>query len=769
MRPYLAIVKDSFREALANRILWVVLVAITLLLVLLAPLTIQEVKATRIAPREILAPIPLLNAIYLEREAADDGASPASRIWSLLDDTDRKFIRQTVEPSDDSGGSRRFIRAETSGVLQSVIESPDLYDRDAWGDVQLKEDLAAEAEQSDLSGEALKARNRKLVAAAFPGFIRLQTDSAFQVYYLWFDLFEPIPVTADQIEQSIRLIVVSLNSWLVGGVGVMVAILVTANIVPRTFEPGEITLLLSKPISRTMLFVTKYLGGCAFALVCAAYLMAGLFLILGVMHQIWAFGLVWCIPLYVFVFSVYYAVSAAVGALTRSAILSVVATICFWLLLFGLGTAKGTLDELVIKPISLTEIIPAGDDLFTVNGNREVLLWDASQKSWNQVFAGEQTPGPAMLRRQMLASQRVLPQYDASRDLLISNEETPHQFGANGSLNLLAGRPENGWYRERIGVAPDLIKDVLIDPDGRVLCVTRSGVYEFTGEFQEQPEKGWVEGAIGNIFGSSDKNFRQLTPDDMAQFRRPFSIAMHLDSGDLALYAAGELIVLQKQDDGTFEPSRPTELDVDGPGLVGFGKQVVVVTEEGRARFFEPDDLSPRGEVEAFDAAPRSVAVSPDGQLIAVVSHDRSYALLRIDDGGKPEVVRRRGNIGAAAFGDDGRLYVADDYRQVTSIVPDDRSDPERFSQPDDIFLRVYRYGIWPLYTVLPKPAQMDELATYLMTEQKSLTLTEEEAGANSLEADRVELNLWGPLRSNVIFIAVVLGLTSFVISRRDY
>src|SRR5436190_12255234 len=41
MRPYLAIIKDSFREALASRVLWILLSIITLKLVLLAPLTVR--------------------------------------------------------------------------------------------------------------------------------------------------------------------------------------------------------------------------------------------------------------------------------------------------------------------------------------------------------------------------------------------------------------------------------------------------------------------------------------------------------------------------------------------------------------------------------------------------------------------------------------------------------------------------------------------------------------------------------------------------------
>ena len=42
MRPYFAIIKDSFRAALASRVLYVLLIFITLLLLVIAPLHIRE-------------------------------------------------------------------------------------------------------------------------------------------------------------------------------------------------------------------------------------------------------------------------------------------------------------------------------------------------------------------------------------------------------------------------------------------------------------------------------------------------------------------------------------------------------------------------------------------------------------------------------------------------------------------------------------------------------------------------------------------------------
>src|SRR5262245_34425799 len=53
MRPYLAIIKDSFREAIASRVLWVLLSLILVHLILLAPLGIKLNLTTDFVWRDI--------------------------------------------------------------------------------------------------------------------------------------------------------------------------------------------------------------------------------------------------------------------------------------------------------------------------------------------------------------------------------------------------------------------------------------------------------------------------------------------------------------------------------------------------------------------------------------------------------------------------------------------------------------------------------------------------------------------------------------------
>ncbi|MDC0311312.1 ABC transporter permease, partial [bacterium] len=77
-------------------------------------------------------------------------------------------------------------------------------------------------------------------------------------------------------QQQLSKLLISELPWyfekLVLSIGLLIAIIVTANLIPETFEPGSLNLLLSKPISRWGLYVAKFVGGCAFIAICAAYL-----------------------------------------------------------------------------------------------------------------------------------------------------------------------------------------------------------------------------------------------------------------------------------------------------------------------------------------------------------------------------------------------------------------------------------------------------------------------------------------------------------------
>ena len=64
----------------------------------------------------------------------------------------------------------------------------------------------------------------------------------------------------------IRAAVGTISSFFLGYLGLFAGNIVTSNVIPQTFEPGAVDLLLSKPVNRIGCLSEKFLGGCLFVL-----------------------------------------------------------------------------------------------------------------------------------------------------------------------------------------------------------------------------------------------------------------------------------------------------------------------------------------------------------------------------------------------------------------------------------------------------------------------------------------------------------------------
>ena len=75
-------------------------------------------------------------------------------------------------------------------------------------------------------------------------------------------------------------------------VGILLSVFATASLVPRMLQKGAIDLLLSKPMSRSRLFLARYLGALLVAAANLLYLVVGLWLILAFKTGVWNGGLI---------------------------------------------------------------------------------------------------------------------------------------------------------------------------------------------------------------------------------------------------------------------------------------------------------------------------------------------------------------------------------------------------------------------------------------------------------------------------------------------
>ena len=181
MRPYYAIIKDSFREAMASRVLWVLLVIITVTLAGFAPMTYREEATTGIRERDVEA-WPLLIE-KLQEASKSSEASPARRVWSMLDESGQKVVRQFQKLPDQP--TMRDVRdMQRSGreffkSLDKALRRDDFYEEASFRSAPQSRDLKdlLNTPYDKLNQKDRLRANRLLLEAAFPEILGSSSSS----------------------------------------------------------------------------------------------------------------------------------------------------------------------------------------------------------------------------------------------------------------------------------------------------------------------------------------------------------------------------------------------------------------------------------------------------------------------------------------------------------------------------------------------------------------------------------------------------------------
>jgi ABC-type transport system involved in multi-copper enzyme maturation permease subunit len=131
------------------------------------------------------------------------------------------------------------------------------------------------------------------------------------------------------------------QDWVLGRIGASVAMLIatviTAFFIPNMLQKGTIDLLLVKPVHRGTLLLFKYLGGLSFMFLITTFVVLGTWLAIGLRSNLWGSRFLLLVPILTFQFAIFYAVSTLFAVLTRSIIVSIVMTCLTWLVLFVVG------------------------------------------------------------------------------------------------------------------------------------------------------------------------------------------------------------------------------------------------------------------------------------------------------------------------------------------------------------------------------------------------------------------------------------------------
>ncbi len=166
--------------------------------------------------------------------------------------------------------------------------------------------------------------------------------------------------------------------------GTLLAVFASAGLIPSVLEAGRISLLLSKPVTRPVLLIGRYLGNLLVVTLNHIYLIGAIWIIIGIRTGIWELRFLSAIPVTIFIFGVLLCVVVFVGVISESSALSIMVTIALMLVSTILAQR-----QVVVKLLSsewsrelwqgLYWIVPKVFDLG--NAMRQIISFD-SEADW---------------------------------------------------------------------------------------------------------------------------------------------------------------------------------------------------------------------------------------------------------------------------------------------------------------------------------------------------------------------------------------------------
>lgn len=768
MRPYLAILRDSFREAATSRTLPFLLVFFTIVLLALAPIGLQEDVPWRLTLDEISDQT--LWLVKLRSQAQAESDSPGKRLIERMPNKATSRLGLGTPPAPPAVTGFDAVVLLMTSINQEVLPDRTFYSEEAWVNLPLPQEARDFAKRgaNALSEDEVKRFNRLLLTAAYPGSLKNPPESRAKVTYAGFEIsgfMESILSDSDLLRRLVRQAIYAICVWGIGPIGLLVGIIVTADVMPRTFEPGAIDLLLSKPVSRGLVFVTKFLGACAFILISFTYLVFGLWLIFWLRLDVWAPQILAVIPLFLFSFAVIYAVSAVTGLLWRSPIVAVLVTVLIWGAAFLLGFTRDVMGSL--READRVRHIASVESVYLVSDfNRSSFLWEESVEDWKS--RSDIVPP---LRNQaasnpLLRPQIIGPVYDQKNDRIFLAE-----VGATGSNILRVGTAEKDWRTSEGVRLPPGTKDLFVSTEGTFHAFGRAGLFEFRGDPTTQKKEFKIFGVLDLIPDDVENAFVRV--DDSSRTWSEQAVLALDSAGKTAIaYDEGLVVILSRNEEGKFHKSserRLEKVEKAPPAIVAIsGSTGLVATKQGVIYVLNFDNLETISQTEPFgDELPKAAISSPDAHWIAVLFHDGQVWIYDVEKQSRLTAnPTGQGDISAIAFNQQGNFLVADQLRRLSEYSLPQMELVNRVSGSQPTSELVYRYAITPLTYLLPDTYGLRSVYQYLFTDLKSESMTGDEDDLQSL---RSRLNLRRPLVQNALFLCVVLGLASLYVTRKDF
>lgn len=815
MKPYIAILIDSFWEAINNRILWALLIGWTFVLIGVSPFGYISEQSYSLSNHDINNS----EALFQKLTTAAKGGETSPAIAAISSKLEEPFREKLITESKKATDQRRrnLEIHELTNALNKVLESKGLYSEEAFPSAVRRERLKPLIEdEANLNKPDLIQLNRELLQIAMPLELSEIEPEKLWFGYAGFKMGDALPIGRRQIKQFVEPFVLS---WIIkfglGVITVFVALVVTSPIIPETFRSNSLHLLLSKPISRMWLFLFKFFGGCIFVLVNIAFLLTGLYFIAGIRFDIWNEGLLACIPLLLFVFMIFYSVSALVGLLWGNSIVSVIACILFWLFCLVLGAVHFVMNNFATVRPQISRIETVNGSLMTVNQAGNFQVWNEEFRVWQ----------PGIEQNQGDQIRTFGPLYDANRNEIIvkrfsqdpfdpipsrarralslielgskstraieSEGETAEKPAGEkiadqtDSLNVEDQLPKNidearakpVWRFESGPELPQQVAD-LIMIKGDTIAVTRSGLYRLNW-------KNYDINKVGKSFLKflpSLSDFEQVSPvatedaDDEDADKVPrFSITNNTsasptrDGNGLIIYSSGRIWLLgYVEQKFVVQHTLEMEGEKSTPALVLADDEFSVVARDSQPIvIYKPGLVEPRSIELPADQNIRHIAWIPATKKFSVVTHLGD--LFQVDcESGEVAIIRNAYSrkVTTVTWVDAQHVLLGVKPNRVVLLNLETGATEKSYYPELRTFEKVFNWAVHPIYLVNPKPAALDDAMSYILSGNKTASL---DVVTVDMEQAQVEYDFWTPIISNIAFVVVMLTIACVYVARKEF
>jgi ABC-type transport system involved in multi-copper enzyme maturation permease subunit len=812
MKPYLAVIADSFHSALSSRILWIAFVAIWIFLAALAPIGYHEDYTTTFRWFDLDNGTQMKAMLARGLVDPQESQTALGRIARTFPDAIKRKLRQVAE-----GDDVRIDKADLAESLNDAMDNENWYDPQAWKTtVRLRELRELDELADDVIAEPERRRRARLrIEAALPGVFTAQSARSITLSYAGYDFPAFFLIGKTQFVALINQFVVPIMmDWLLGFALIFLGILVTASIVPDMLQPGSLHLLLSKPISRTMLLLSKFVGGCAFVFLCVCQLVFGLWLIAGFRLDIWNARILWCIPVAVFLFAVFFSVSVLAGLRWRSPILSIGVTCMFGAFVLVIGFIGGYFDRLVRAPDRIGHLAFDNQDIVIATRGGELKRFDRDSNQWVGIIEGDfrrrdLIVPPVLIADRKIATARIrggrFNLYGSgSLDLLLLDGDD--QWKPNPGLRLPNGT------RRLFAVDESLIT---LNNTGLMAtttdqAITESGIAEEEREEAAEEEvinldaaaqtdqrraeenteanrtapaakigvTAWISDLL-RMQGGATEAFASIMPQGVT-LTEPVRVSVIPGRRALAVYSRGRLMRLdlpQSDGEGDAVATLAEDLLMEDNNaartvMATGGGSILLSRAEEPIRWIDANDLTTLAE---FPAPGGQTVVSAVGlgklDRFAILSTDGRVRLASRLGSDVPLNPLEMTEVTAIEYdGQSNRLAIAHhiDSIDFLDVTDDGQGLPQtrRTIRPSLTSWRnIDRFLVTPLRILTPQTGELSQTVTRLVSGKSSFAM----GGAADGEQELVQLKIARPVISCGVFIAVMLTLSCVYFSRRDF